>query len=163
MLAPDPRKREGFAEGAFVVQEEGAQAIALSLAARRGERILDACAGRGQKTSLFAEQVGAAGAVWATDVYPKKLDALQADFERLRLPLAQLRAVDWTVGVGDVPADFDRVLVDAPCTGAVIVNYINQLAAEGITGGCGGGNYCPSFSVTRAQMAVLLVETFSLQ
>ncbi|HEY1537222.1 MAG TPA: RsmB/NOP family class I SAM-dependent RNA methyltransferase [Polyangiaceae bacterium] len=126
----DPRRREGFAEGSFVVQEEGAQAIALALGARNGERILDACAGRGQKTSLFAEQVGAAGVVWATDVYPKKLDALQADFERLRLPPAQLRAVDWTVGVGDVPADFDRVLVDAPCTGTGTLRRRPEIAAR---------------------------------
>jgi hypothetical protein len=40
--------------------------------------------------------------------------------------------------------------------------WIKQLAAEGITGGCGGGNYCPESSVTRAQMAVFLVKTFSL-
>jgi len=126
----DPRKREGFAEGSFVVQEEGAQAIALSLGARVGERVLDACAGRGQKTSLFAEQVGDTGAVWATDVYPKKLDALQADFERLRLPSPQLRAVDWTVGVGDVPADFERVLVDAPCTGTGTLRRRPEIAAR---------------------------------
>jgi 16S rRNA (cytosine967-C5)-methyltransferase len=126
----DPRKREGFAEGSFVVQEEGAQAIALSLGARAGERILDACAGRGQKTSLFAELVGESGAVWATDVYPKKLEALRADFERLRLPLAHLSAVDWTVGVGDVPADFDRVLVDAPCTGTGTLRRRPEIAAR---------------------------------
>ena len=126
----DPRKREGFVEGSFVVQEEGAQAIALSLGARPGERVLDACAGRGQKTSLFAEQVGEAGEVWATDVYPKKLDALQADFERLHLPLPQLRAVDWTVGVADVPADFDRVLVDAPCTGTGTLRRRPEIAAR---------------------------------
>jgi len=40
--------------------------------------------------------------------------------------------------------------------------WIKQLAAEGITGGCGGGNYCPNNSVTRAQMAVFLVKTFNL-
>ncbi|MES1178337.1 MAG: transcription antitermination factor NusB [Myxococcales bacterium] len=113
----DPRKRPGFAEGSFIVQEEGAQAIALALGARPGERILDACAGRGQKTSLFVEQLGDTGAVWATDVYPKKLEALASEFERLRLHAPEVRSVDWTVGPGDVPADFDRVLVDAPCTG----------------------------------------------
>jgi 16S rRNA (cytosine967-C5)-methyltransferase len=114
----DPRKREGYAEGAFVVQEEGAQAIGLALGARPGERVLDACAGRGQKTSLFAEQVGPTGAVWATDLYPNKLEALAREFERLKLPAATTRAIDWSVGVGDVPADFDRVLVDAPCSGS---------------------------------------------
>jgi hypothetical protein len=40
--------------------------------------------------------------------------------------------------------------------------WIEQLAAEGITGGCGGGNYCPSNAVNRAQMAVFLVRTFNL-
>ena len=40
--------------------------------------------------------------------------------------------------------------------------WIEQLATEGITGGCGGGNYCPSTPVNRAQMAVFLVRTFYL-
>ena len=96
-----------------------------------GERVLDACAGRGQKTSLFAEQVGPGGAVWATDVYPKKLAALQADSERLGACRSQqLRAVDWTVGAGDVPADFDRVLVDAPCTGTGTLRRRPEIAAR---------------------------------
>ena len=126
----DPRKREGFAEGAFTVQEEGAQAIGLALGAREGERVLDACAGRGQKTSLFVEQVGSTGSVWATDVYPKKLDALSTELERLRLNAPQIRSVDWTVGVGDVPADFDRVLVDAPCTGTGTLRRRPEIAAR---------------------------------
>ena len=42
------------------------------------------------------------------------------------------------------------------------VAWIEQLAAEGITSGCGGGNYCPDNPVTRAQMAVFLVRTFGL-
>ncbi len=41
--------------------------------------------------------------------------------------------------------------------------FIEQLAAEGITGGCGGGNFCPDSSVTRAQMAVFLTTTFNLK
>ncbi|MBI5296141.1 MAG: hypothetical protein HY869_11755, partial [Chloroflexi bacterium] len=40
--------------------------------------------------------------------------------------------------------------------------WIEQLAAEGITGGCGGGKYCPKQVVNRAQMAVFLVKAFSL-
>jgi uncharacterized delta-60 repeat protein len=40
--------------------------------------------------------------------------------------------------------------------------WIEQLAAEGITGGCGGGDYCPETVVTRAQMAVFLVTAFGL-
>jgi 16S rRNA (cytosine967-C5)-methyltransferase len=126
----DPRKRPGYAEGAFIVQEEGAQAVALALGARPGERILDACAGRGQKTSLFIEQVGDTGAVWATDVYPKKLEALAAEFARLQLRAPEVHSVDWTVGVGDVPADFDRALVDAPCTGTGTLRRRPEIATR---------------------------------
>ncbi|MFZ5881670.1 MAG: S-layer homology domain-containing protein [Chloroflexota bacterium] len=39
---------------------------------------------------------------------------------------------------------------------------MEALAAEGITGGCGGGKYCPEQVVTRAQMAVFLVKAFNL-
>jgi 16S rRNA (cytosine967-C5)-methyltransferase len=117
LLGGDPRKQAGWADGAFTVQEEGAQVVALALGARRGERVLDACAGRGHKTTLLAEQVGGSGEIFACDVHPAKLSALAEEFRRLRLPQPGTCAVDWSVGSGGVPGDFDRVLVDAPCTG----------------------------------------------
>ncbi|MCL4275834.1 MAG: S-layer homology domain-containing protein [Anaerolineales bacterium] len=46
--------------------------------------------------------------------------------------------------------------------GSSTAPWIKQLAAEGITGGCGGGNYCPNNPVTRAQMAIFLQRTFNL-
>jgi 16S rRNA (cytosine967-C5)-methyltransferase len=113
----DPKLLPGYKEGAFVVQEEGAQLVGLMLGARPGERVLDACAGRGQKASLLSEQVGPEGEVFACDLHPPKLDALKAEFQRLHLPTPRIAAVDWSVGVGNVPEGFDRVLVDAPCTG----------------------------------------------
>ena len=42
------------------------------------------------------------------------------------------------------------------------VHWIEALAAEGITAGCGNGNYCPESTVTRDQMAIFLVRTFGL-
>jgi hypothetical protein len=50
---------------------------------------------------------------------------------------------------------------DAP-PGSFAADWIEQLAAEGITSGCGGGNYCPNAPVTRAQMAVFVVRAFAL-
>jgi hypothetical protein len=41
--------------------------------------------------------------------------------------------------------------------GPVVCGFVERLAAEGITGGCGNGNFCPNDPVTRAQMAVFLV------
>jgi hypothetical protein len=53
------------------------------------------------------------------------------------------------------------VFADVP-PGSFADGWIEQLADEAITGGCGGGNYCPDDPVTRAQMAVFLVRTFGL-
>jgi hypothetical protein len=50
---------------------------------------------------------------------------------------------------------------DVP-VGSFAADWIEQLSAEGITSGCGNGLYCPNTDVTRAQMAVFLVKTFSL-
>ncbi len=50
---------------------------------------------------------------------------------------------------------------DVPCTpGVGFADWIEQLAAESITGGCGGGNYCPTQAVRRDQMAAFLYNTF---
>ena len=54
------------------------------------------------------------------------------------------------------------IFTDVPCAGAPFVDWINQLSAEGITAGCGGGNYCPVAVTPRGQMAAFLVNTFSL-
>jgi 16S rRNA (cytosine967-C5)-methyltransferase len=113
----DPRRLAGYAEGDFVIQEEGAQLIALALAAQSGERILDACAGRGQKTTLLAEQVAPTGHVCATDLHPKKLSALKEELRRLGLSGVTTLAVDWSRGQGGLTELYDAALVDAPCTG----------------------------------------------
>jgi hypothetical protein len=58
--------------------------------------------------------------------------------------------VGGTTGFADVPIDLWAAA------------WIKQLAAESITSGCGGGNYCPDNNVSRAEMAVFLVKTFNL-
>ncbi len=56
------------------------------------------------------------------------------------------------------------IFKDAACspTPAFAVDWIEQLSRDGITAGCGGGNYCPGSPVTRAQMAVFLAKAFGL-
>jgi len=126
----DPEKVEGYAEGAFAVQEPGAQLVALLLGAKPGERVLDACAGRGQKTTLLREQVGSAGEVWAADAHPKKLEALGRELARLHQGAVPTAGVDWTLGASDVPGDFERVLVDAPCTGTGTLRRRPEIATR---------------------------------
>ncbi|MBX3187999.1 MAG: Sun protein [Labilithrix sp.] len=110
----------GFDEGAWSPQEEGSQVVALALGARPGERVLDACAGRGNKTGLLARAVGAQGAggsVDAADLHDKKLETLRAELARIGLSPRHTYAVDWSVGSGGIREAYDRVLVDAPCSG----------------------------------------------
>lgn len=113
----DPHLYPGYDSGDFVVQEEGAQLIAWALDVPVGATVLDVCAGRGQKTTLLAERIGPEGTVWSTDLHASKLEMLRAELLRLHLSNVQTLAVDWTVGGGTLPSEFDFVLVDAPCSG----------------------------------------------
>lgn len=100
----------------FITQEEGAQVLALALGARAGERVLDACAGHGNKAWVLAHEVGAEGTADAADLHALKLRALERSFgPAVQRP--KTFVVDWQNGRGAVPADYDRVLVDAPCSG----------------------------------------------
>jgi hypothetical protein len=65
-------------------------------------------------------------------------------------------------GSGYVPPACTGVFPDVACPGQ-FADWIEQLAEEQITGGCGGGNYCPSNPNTRGQMAVFITKTFGLQ
>ncbi|MEX0879792.1 MAG: IPT/TIG domain-containing protein [Thermoanaerobaculia bacterium] len=65
-------------------------------------------------------------------------------------------------GSSYVPPLCNGDFLDVPCP-STFANWIEQLAAELITGGCGGGNYCPLNNNTRGQMAVFVVKTFDLQ
>ena len=110
-----PRSLPGF-EQEWIVQEEGAQLVALALGAKPGESVLDACAGRGNKSWLLSHQVGPSGSVTLVDKYPAKLAAFIARGQA-KSKLAT-HALDLTVGIGELTREsFDRVLVDAPCSG----------------------------------------------
>ena len=60
-------------------------------------------------------------------------------------------------GAGYMPPACTGVFADVPCP-SLFADWIEELYAEGITGGCGAGNYCPANPVTRAQMAAFLLK-----
>lgn len=100
----------GYAEGAFWVQDAAAALPARLLAPRPGERIADLCAAPGGKTA----QLAASGAdVLAVDRDSVRLTRVAENLARLNLH-ARLLAGDATAPLGE--ADFDAVLLDAPCT-----------------------------------------------
>jgi len=115
--AGKPQRLPGWTEGAWSIQDEGSQLAALAVGAQAGEQVLDACAGRGNKTGLLARAVGPSGAVDVCDSIPAKLDRLREELGRLRLGARASFAVDWRAGSGEVTGLYDRILVDAPCSG----------------------------------------------
>lgn len=112
--AGDPRKLPGLGK-AWIVQEEGAQLVALSMGAKAGERVLDACAGHGNKAWLLAYGVGAKGTVDAADLHSGKLRELREG--PCGPKVAHTYTVNWEGSAGAVPSDYDRILLDAPCSG----------------------------------------------
>ncbi|HEX6900073.1 MAG TPA: PQQ-dependent sugar dehydrogenase [Thermoanaerobaculia bacterium] len=64
-------------------------------------------------------------------------------------------------GAGYTPPACTPLFADVPCSSS-FAPWVDELSRRGITSGCGGGNYCPSLSVTRGQMAVFLATTFGL-
>ena len=64
-------------------------------------------------------------------------------------------------GAGYVPPACAGIFSDVACP-SLFANWIERLSAEGITGGCGAGIFCPDSANTRGQMAVFLVKTFGL-
>lgn len=113
--AGDPRALPGWERGELAVQELGSQLVVELTGASSGERVADLCAGRGTKALAMAER---GASVTAVDLYEQKLERALAEHARLAIAasIATL-AVDLTVGAGGLGPSFDRVLVDAPCTG----------------------------------------------
>jgi 16S rRNA (cytosine967-C5)-methyltransferase len=102
--------------GAFVVQDEASQLVGVFAAAVAGERILDACASPGGKTTQMAASMGDRGMIVAADVRGRRIDLLArtvaaSGARSIRLVRADAR--------GEAPfrTAFDAILVDAPCSG----------------------------------------------
>jgi 16S rRNA (cytosine967-C5)-methyltransferase len=116
----DLRGLPGYAEGQWCVQDRAAQRVGLLLAPQPGERILDACAAPGGKSTHLAELMGDQGEVWAIDRSAARLRRVEINGARLGLQSIQVLAADAS-GVAEAKpewrASFDRILLDAPCSG----------------------------------------------
>ncbi len=113
-----PDHLPGFEQGLFQVQGEASQLIAYILDPRPGERILDGCAAPGGKTTHIAELMEDRGEIVATDPSAQGLEKLKQNVRRLAITSVQPFLVDLQRGLsGALAAPYDRILVDAPCSG----------------------------------------------
>lgn len=110
----DPTTVPGWREGWFAVQDQSSAFVVETLDPRPGDRILDVCAAPGGKTAFAACRVGVDGTVVAADLHADRAALIPAALTRVGLG-ALVLAQDATHPALD--GSFDRVLVDAPCSG----------------------------------------------
>ncbi|MCP5068232.1 MAG: hypothetical protein GY946_16845 [bacterium] len=112
-----PGHDPAFLDGRFTIQDEGSQLVVELLDPRPGERVRDVCAAQGGKAGAIAERIGETGRVDAYDRNPRRLGLVSRSARRLGLTNLRTREVDATQPLPDEGSLFDRVLVDAPCSG----------------------------------------------
>ena len=110
-----------YRDGLFQVQDEGAMLVAPLCQPQPGQRVLDACAAPGGKTTHLAQLMGDAGQILACDGQASRLRLLDANVRRLRLTSITPMASDST-GPPPWSGVFDRILVDAPCSGLGVLS-----------------------------------------
>ena len=116
---PALTKLDAFTRGAIEVQDEGSQLLALLLDAKRGEMVVDFCAGAGGKTLAIGAAMRSTGRLYAFDVSAHRLDALKPRMARSGLSNIHPAAIahERDERIKRLAGKIDRVLVDAPCSG----------------------------------------------
>ena len=108
-----------YREGKIDVQDEGSQLIARLVQPKRGEMVCDFCAGAGGKTLALGALMRSTGRLYAFDVNEKRLSGLTPRMRRAGLSNVHPIAIktERDTRVKRLTGKFDRVLVDAPCSG----------------------------------------------
>lgn len=108
----------GDAEGWYQVQDEASALMAHLLGAQPGMKILDTCAAPGGKTTHLAALTENGASILALEKHPQRVELIKRGAERLGCSSIEARAWDLTEAPEFLePESFDRVLVDAPCSG----------------------------------------------
>jgi 16S rRNA (cytosine967-C5)-methyltransferase len=107
-----------FKEGLLTIQDESSMLVAYALGAAKDEMVLDACAAPGGKSTHIAEKMKNSGQVISLDLHEHKVKLINDNARRLELHNIQTRTMDSRHAAENFPPEsFDRVLLDAPCSG----------------------------------------------
>ena len=118
-LAADAKPGAGIAHaaGAFYLQDASAMAPVAALDPRPGERVLDLCAAPGGKSGQIAARLNGRGFLLSNEIEFSRARILLGNLERLGVTNAFVTSAPAEALARVLPAFFDRVLVDAPCSG----------------------------------------------
>jgi len=109
----------GAFQGLFSVQDEASQMIGFLLSPQPGERILDACAAPGGKTTHLAQLMQNSGEILAIDKDPHRLRKLEENIRSLGIQTVRVTQAD--IGAPEGLGTFDRILLDAPCSSTGVI------------------------------------------
>lgn len=117
---PALEKSACFTAGQVEVQDVGSQLLSMLVGARRGQTVIDLCAGAGGKTLALAGAMRSLGQIFACDVSPERLRRLRPRLQRSGATNVQPFAIDSLTDrkLVRLAGRADAVLVDAPCTGS---------------------------------------------
>lgn len=110
-----------YLAGHYMIQGASSMLPVMALAPEENERILDMCAAPGGKSSHIAALMRNTGVLFANDVNKDRLQAVVGNFHRLGIQNAIVTSVDGTK-YREIMTGFDRVLLDAPCTGSGVIS-----------------------------------------
>lgn len=103
--------------GLYYIQEPSAMRVGETVGARPGENILDLCAAPGGKTASIAADMAGEGVLFSNEIHPSRAKILSQNVERLGLKNCIVTNAAPADLAGRFPTFFDKVLVDAPCSG----------------------------------------------
>ncbi len=107
-----------FKEGLLTIQDESSMLVAHALDISHDDKILDACAAPGGKSTHIAEKLERTGSVTSLDLHEHKVKLISSNAKRLELDNIEVKALDSRkVQEQFVHETFDRILLDAPCSG----------------------------------------------
>lgn len=116
------RDLTSFNKGEFLVQDESSMLVAHALSPKKSERILDVCAAPGGKTTHIAALMENQGELIACEVQKHRLDLIKENAKKLGIEIIAPKLLDARHLPAKWQASFDRVLVDAPCSGLGVLN-----------------------------------------
>lgn len=115
-------RTKAFKEGRCSIQDEGSMLVTQLLNPQAGERVLDACGAPGGKSSHIAERMNNQGELISLDIHEHKVNLIKSQAERLGISMIQAVLTDArTVSNTYEEATFDRILIDAPCSGLGVI------------------------------------------
>jgi 16S rRNA (cytosine967-C5)-methyltransferase len=113
---------EAYNKGLVTIQDESSMLVARAVAPRPGETVLDACAAPGGKSTHMAEMMKGKGKVVSLDLHAHKIELINKQAKRLGLENISASVLDARkAGEKYESESFDRVLVDAPCSGFGVI------------------------------------------